>query len=348
MISRYGATDIPVAQAVPGDFAGDRGLSALLRFAGAVLNAEATAAFARIAPQKGSKAAVQAVQGAYAHDPEERGFSEAGLPALYGWRSAGVPNDWACDVRVEEGTIMLLWVYSPAQHAQQRMREPFANALAKTLDAAIAAGAHPAWVHPLDTALADAFVRPTVVGGAPLVVAGDELDGAVGPRRLLAPRRITLTAGAVPGAYALAPVAVTAVGVDGELITENLTPPDADGGWTVEGTSEVLRILSAVFPAQPGAGAFALGHTANDRALYDGSSMAQIGGFDRIRAARWEPAELLVQLDGQQKPMRYDAVRFTVATREILERFTDDLSPHLELEGEFVHEDGAPMGAFLF
>ncbi|MEJ7728213.1 MAG: hypothetical protein WKG00_03275 [Polyangiaceae bacterium] len=342
MISRYGAVDIPLAPTASGDFAGDRGLSALLRFAGAVLNAQAATAWDAIA--KGQPA----VRAAFGHDPKERSFNEKHLPAMWGWRTRGTPNDWAADVRIEEGTISLLWVYAPAQQEHQRIREPFANALAKALDAAVAAGAHPSWIHPLDTALPEAFLTPTLLGAAPLLLEGNDLDGAVGSRRVISPRRVTLTASAVPGAYALDPIAITGETAEGELVTEALTPPDADGGWTLEGTTEVVRILSISVPGQPGAGAIALGHTASERALYDGSSVPQVGGFDRIRVSQWEPSVLVIQVDGAPKPLRYEAVQFTVTTREILERFTDDIAPHLELEGELVHEDGTPQGAFLF
>lgn len=150
MPDQVGALVFPVAAPGPADPVGDPLLRLTLDFLQAVVNAKCGAAWAKVAPSHPLP-----VKTTIPHDPTRIDFSEQTLPALYGWRAGGSRAvEWmAEDIGEAREQIMLLWVAPPAQQAQQRTRDPFANPLAKAIGAALLVGRDPAWKLAGDTDL---------------------------------------------------------------------------------------------------------------------------------------------------------------------------------------------------
>lgn len=79
------------------------------------------------------------------------------------------------------------------------------------------------------------------------------LDGVLanpGPGVARMPQYPTITASSSAGSYSLSPVVFNGTNDAGETIAVSVTPTDADGNWTVVGTTAMATITSIVAPAQ--------------------------------------------------------------------------------------------------
>ena len=144
--TQFGALPLPVPAAGATDTVSDPGLDVLIAFASAVIIARCATAWADIAPNTGA-----VVKLTRTHDPAERIFSEKQLPALWGWRTQGEAETIADDFDTSVDKLTLLWVFPPALAANQRLRGPIVNGIAKALIASIKRGRDPAWVKAGDT-----------------------------------------------------------------------------------------------------------------------------------------------------------------------------------------------------
>lgn len=351
MADQYGAVAIPVELPAEGDAAGDRALSAIGQFAKAVFNAAATTAW-----QDVDKTTAPVV-GVFAHDPKERSFNTKDLPALYLYRTGGRAEDWAADYRVEEGTITVDWVFPPARPEFQRQRDPIANALVKTLDAALLIGRDAAWVHVIDRASVDGIKLAFATTTAAAEHTGDALDGFVGSRKLSSRRRITVTASTATGAYALTPITIHGLDVYGDAYSEAVTPTSVDGGWQLETDAEFTRVDRVSVPAQTlMTGSLQVGHTEDEMAAEDGSLLLRVSGADRIRLTEWKATMLTIPIESgthersQTKTQKYEMVTMTLSIREVLTRdpsASPRIWPNDEVEIELDHEDGTALENFI-
>ncbi len=84
-------------------------------------------------------------------DPEEGPFNDDELPALYLWKPKvqfGINEDWvkeADGARVNEASVVAMWVLPPAEESQFGLMHPFIQGFADALDYAIRLGRHSAW-----------------------------------------------------------------------------------------------------------------------------------------------------------------------------------------------------------
>lgn len=144
--SQFGALPLPAPAPAQGETAGDPGLDVLLAFARAVINTSAGAVYATVASGLGDP-----VKTIRPHNPEQVVFNERDLSALFGWRTGGEIETLADDYDVETSRLTLLWVLVPSQQEHLALRGPIINAVAKSLDAALRRGRHPAWTQTGDT-----------------------------------------------------------------------------------------------------------------------------------------------------------------------------------------------------
>jgi hypothetical protein len=331
MTSTFGAVDLPPA--ATGDGIGDPGLTKLLGFCAAVLNADGAAAWAALRPRPaGDTEGLLVVRKAFVANPEEGQFESGDLPSLFAWRPNGRQEDTTLGWRGETSRIQLLWVLPPDDQAKSALRKPFVNGAMKLLGAAIAQGRHPAWVDTTDafaavgkdpkaaTLTADddaiAVARPTQT--SPLSLSGASLDGVLGGDPLSPRRGLTLTLAPAVGAYnAAAPVVVTYVDwVDNERTVA--LQPSANGGETVFSSIEAKQVLAVDVPAQVSeAGSFSIG--VQPRAGL-GSVLLDRVGFVRLELTEWSmhvlPIEVLGSDGRTERTLRYHGALATIVGLE--------------------------------
>jgi len=144
--TQFGALPLPAPAPAADEAGGDPSLDTLLAFASAVIVARCGTLWSSIAP-----ASTSVVQLTRAHNPGELVVTEKQFPGLWAWRTRGDFERIADDFDTEVAALSLLWIFPPAQQANQRVRTPAVNAVGKALNAAINRGRDPAWVKAGDT-----------------------------------------------------------------------------------------------------------------------------------------------------------------------------------------------------
>ena len=98
-----------------------------------------------------SLAAQKPLNRIFPHDPGEVVFSASHIPALYMWRESGATAYAADDWYRRTDLVKALWVYPLGTQNNQRVRQPFVNALIDGIINAIERGRTPSWLQPSDT-----------------------------------------------------------------------------------------------------------------------------------------------------------------------------------------------------
>lgn len=148
----YGALRVPALARLPGEAAGDPGLSLVGAYLQAFLNTYAGDLWASVAPGSAPGHPAVPVKKVFTHDPREVALSEHDFPSLYLFRTGGDPPEQiAEDWRITTDTLAVLWIF-PREGSQEaaRTRRPFAAALAKLIDKAIHRMRDPCFVVPGD------------------------------------------------------------------------------------------------------------------------------------------------------------------------------------------------------
>lgn len=148
MSDLFGLLELPVPPPESDDDpVADPLLKTLLSFVKAVVNAEAADAWAAVCPGDPLP-----IAHTFAHNPDPASFNSKKTPALYMWRGADKGRgDYSQCYVADDAPISCLWVPPSTTQEKRRLRQPFANAIKKTIRVAIAAGRHEAWVVPGDT-----------------------------------------------------------------------------------------------------------------------------------------------------------------------------------------------------
>lgn len=341
MADTYGAIAIPVAATTP---AGDPALTKLGNYLKAVVNVKALTAWTAARP-RGIAAEQLPIRFVRLANPEEEGFNDKDLPALYLWREDGDfqqrTTDWHCD----ESHIKLIWALPSGTQLQQGERKSFFNALAKVIADALERGRDPNWADAGDPDVAAASIAASVnsikLSAATQTVAqtlsGVALDGARGsatftPTGLrLAPTVTTTLVGTVddpgipgPGdddeaVYDINTAIVWTV-VDWygrtKTLSKRLTLPF--GGETLTVPEDVARITSIYVPPQLSElGAFQFGTAAF---VGRGSALRTRCSFDRLDTGKWTRAKVAIEvLDDEQRVtsrLMYPALAMTLTAVE--------------------------------
>lgn len=149
MGDQWGPIQIPLVEGEAGDAVGDPALTTLLAFLQAFLNANTSKVWNAIgvSPNQPCVKTTRAWNPSDTHgDHRGVGFNTADLPALYAFRNGGkferIAEDWLED----ESELKLLWVFPIAMQATQRVRQSFANVVAKFIVRAIEKGRTPTWI----------------------------------------------------------------------------------------------------------------------------------------------------------------------------------------------------------
>jgi hypothetical protein len=145
----YGLLQVPAPAAVNAatDSAGDPMLAVLADFLQSALNADLSALWAPLSPM-----APVPVANIFTFNPKRSAFSESKLPALFVWREADTKySSWTQSYDKAVSNINALWLPPRANDAQTSVREPFSNAVAKSVARNISRGRNPAWVVSGDT-----------------------------------------------------------------------------------------------------------------------------------------------------------------------------------------------------
>lgn len=149
MADTFGAATLPLATPVTGEAAGDPGLTRIVNYLQAWLNARDLGAFHAVVPA-GQSAVI--VNKAYTHDPAQFLLNEKDLPSLYLFRTGGRQVEWlAEDWDISHDTLQLYWVLADREQNFQRLRTTLASGLHKEIYHAIETGRHPAYVLAGDT-----------------------------------------------------------------------------------------------------------------------------------------------------------------------------------------------------
>lgn len=145
-------TQAPSLPRNPGDAysPGDPALGLYLSFLRAFLQTDGNAIALWTAV--GMAPSYPAVNQIRAHNPSDTeadslgmGFNTKDLPALYMWRESSKHETIAEDWLMDESVAKILWVFPTAAQPQQRVRAPFASAMAKLVASAIERGRTPSW-----------------------------------------------------------------------------------------------------------------------------------------------------------------------------------------------------------
>lgn len=156
MSDRYGLLQFPLGPTLENPdlvAIGDPLLDVLKTFLTAAINADLKAQWSVIHPAvlPGTPEALP-VSFAYTHDPAEEEFTSRRLPALFVWRSqfpkfADYTEDWDSSNSI----VHVLWVPPLGGLAKDRFRQPFRNAVAKSIRRNLRRQRHPAYIAPGDT-----------------------------------------------------------------------------------------------------------------------------------------------------------------------------------------------------
>lgn len=331
MADTFGALVLPVTA---GDQpAGDPALTRLGSYLKAVVNAQCAAAWLEARPRSEPTEALP-IKFALAVNPEEDGFNDAHLPALYLFREDGNFGQRAEDWRSDESHIRILWVQPSAKQPEHAIRKPFFNAVAKAIDDALERGRDPVWqdagdTEPLSITVAadtDSIVLSAATTTGAVVLTGAGLTGARAGDTFspLLPPTVT-TAVTVADAYnTTAPIAWTCVDWHGRTRTYTRTLTLIRGGETLTVPEGVASVTSIARPAQlstAGVIEFGTGPFAGR-----GSLLKSRCGFSSIALNKWLRAK--VQIEGfdpaeRLAPKVWPAMQMTVT---VTEKRTADLA----------------------
>lgn len=155
MSDRQGLLRLPMTEA--GDptttAVGDPLLDVLASFLKAAVNYDTKVGWGVVHPRtKDANVEPVPVTTTFTHDPKDSTFDSKRLPALFVWRMGWprlVPmtQDWEAQV----SQIGVLWVPDPERTSVDARRDPFKNAVAKSIHRAIRRGRNPGWVVEGDT-----------------------------------------------------------------------------------------------------------------------------------------------------------------------------------------------------
>lgn len=157
MSDRYGLLRLPLRPEDVGDprssAVGDPALDVLASFIKASVNRDTKAAWAVIHPGIVRPATEPLpIVHTRTHNPDDLDFSENQLPALFVYRIEHArTNAFTQDWDRELSRIAVLWVPPTAKYEQATMREPFRNAVAKSIHRSIRRRRNPGWIVPGDT-----------------------------------------------------------------------------------------------------------------------------------------------------------------------------------------------------
>jgi hypothetical protein len=352
MADLFGALALP--SVATEDPVGDPTLGHLAGFCQAVLNAELGTAWNKLSPRPNGKV----VSEAFTHDPLKGDFPETALPALFIYREKGKIEQAAADDLTDRARIILLWMPPPEAHQTHAVaRDPFGNAIGKTLALFFRVGRHPAWaaagdsdptapsfaadeaawLPPVATQLATATYLEAVLNGPLGVLQHAEDFEALSPRRIP-----TITSAPAAGAYnTAADIVITAINWYGAEIAFPVRLTLADGGETLRFTQDVRKIVSVAFPAMLTTDGFlSVGSAA---VVGHGSQIAEVCQLWQpaivVEHGPW-PVEIGIYDDEgiQRMRIRYDAVKVVL---EVVERNVESLDrgAHLISEGHDVEQD---------
>ncbi len=336
MADTYGALAIPAAATTP---AGDPALQKIGDYLQAVCNVKLLTAWSAIRPR--SLAADQLpIRTVVVTNPEEEGFNDKDLPALYLWREDGDFQQRGSDIRNDESHIKILWVLPSDKQAHQQLRKPAFNAISKTIDDALERGRDPNWADAGDSEWTAASVAAdtdsiklsaaTTMGA--LVFSGAALNGVRG------------NAAFAPAGLRLAPTITTSVTLTD---TYNTTDPTTwtfvdwygrtrtltklltlvRGGETLTVQEDVAEIVSIAQPAHLStAGAIQYGTAAFTGR---GSVLIDRAGFTRLDTGKWNRAKVQIEVLGGEhgetveRRLSYHALQMILT---VLEERTVDIA----------------------
>jgi hypothetical protein len=142
MADEFGGIQFPVLPPAGDGSVSDPGLDKLGAYLSAVLNAELGTAWGAVNP------GVPFVRTVAAYLPQDLGFNEKLLPALFLERTSTV-NEHITDDHVQATSdVTVMWVAQNAVQAARAVRAPGINGFHKTITRALELGRHPAWIDP--------------------------------------------------------------------------------------------------------------------------------------------------------------------------------------------------------
>jgi hypothetical protein len=271
-------------------------------------------------------------------------FSEKSLPSLYVFRNQGGSfDDDAADYRIARSTWIVWWIYRPTTDAKSAIRFPFANAIAKLIDAALDDGRHPAYVQtgdtdvhaPSYTADADAIKSSFATSAIDQEFSGADLDGAIGGDEMTPPRSPTIT---ISGADVLPGSAVTWTGinaVDQEIVVD----VEITGAGTFDAQYEFKRIDAVTLGAQSGPSATVQLGLAARAGL--GTDIYAAAGLHDINPGRPTVKKIEIQLRDNAPAVPFDALEVIL---DVQERLVPDLEQY-DLLDDGSGADGVNAGA---
>lgn len=317
MADLYGLTTFPVTAPGTGEAVGDGALDVLLAFFKAAVNADAATAWDPREPGR------PPVLSTFAHNPEQS-FNDNTLPALFLWRSGrGQVSQTADGWFVQTSQLTLTWVMQSTTQAKAIVRTPFANALDKVLARAIHYGRHPAYVVDSDRADPDGLKTSIATSTSAHTYSGAALNGALAGTTFDPPRRVTVTRTSAAGAYTTTDITATGTDADAAALSADMTPPDANGGDTLQthGWERFATVTSFDVPAQAStAGALTLGvGPSDDDLLTLGSLVLRHAGLTRMHLeAPGQPKPFTVRVEDGAPPRNYLAVEWAIHIDEAL------------------------------
>lgn len=146
MPRRFGAATVPFEIAAEGKAVSDPALDVVSEAFQAVLEGNAAAAWAAVAPGEDICKTVRHV------DPALSGLNPNDLPCLYVYREQErLPSlrEWASESAMQ-CTFAARWVFPPTDFVKQELRQPIFNAVSGCLSRFIMKDRDPVWVHDSD------------------------------------------------------------------------------------------------------------------------------------------------------------------------------------------------------
>jgi hypothetical protein len=346
MADHYGALKLDIQAVENGreEPCGDPALKVIADFLKAAINAQATTAWRSVAPALNKAGKDSPVNAAFTYDPVNTKFSDNPLPALYLFRSQGGNfDDDASDYRVARSTWIAWWIFRQTTDAKSAIRFPFANAVAKLIDASLDDGRHPAYVQegdtdvhaPSYTADADSIKESFATSASEQEFSGADLDGAIGGDEMAPPRSPTLT---ISGADVLPGSTVTWSGinaVDQEIAVE----VEITGAGTFDANYDFKQITSVTLGTQSGSNATAQLGTAARAGL--GTDIYTAAGLHDITPGRPTVKVINIPSHNGDPSTPYDALEVVL---DVEERLVPDLEQYDLLDDES-GSDGVNAGA---
>jgi len=337
MTDVFGGVDLPVALSGASVETTELGLadptaSKLLSFCAAVMRADCGTEWASLRPRpSGDTKGSDVVRKAYVANPERYQFDSDNLPSLFLWRTRGRQEQTSDDFRHETASFSLLWVLPPDDPRKEAKREPFAQAMMKSLGARIRDNRHPAWSDPGDadpkasTLVADddAIVTASATATAPVTLTGGALNGVIGIGAMSPRRGISITTSAATGAYSLAAIVITYVDWLGNQVAESIALTSVNGGQTIVSAFEAASVVSIAIPSQVStAGSIRIGVQARTGR---GSSLSKATGLLSVGLTEWSPHTLSIDIvaagGNTERTAKYFGV---IATVQAVEQYRRD------------------------